>query len=122
MRRGVVAVSVAVVVALLGVACGEGDSAMQSRTRKPNPAREDRAGTLPPDCVASGEATITVPDVKGELLTDAIRDVEHVGLNVVGYGTPGDDPAGASARVRTQEPSGGERVPAGACIGFRTED
>jgi beta-lactam-binding protein with PASTA domain len=62
-----------------------------------------------------------VPDVIGRHLGSAIRAIESAGLNVVGYGTPESDPTGPDSTVHAQKPSGGERVPAGACVGFRTQ-
>jgi PASTA domain len=72
-------------------------------------------------CVASGEAATMVPDVLGETLPDAIDIVQGAGLNVLDDGVPEADPTGEGARVRAQEPHGGDRVPVGACVGFRTE-
>jgi beta-lactam-binding protein with PASTA domain len=81
---------------------------------------EDRVGASPSDCVAEGERTVRVPDVRGKHLLVAIRKVEKLGLNVVGYGIPPTDSTAATARVWAQKPSGGERVWPGACMGFRT--
>jgi beta-lactam-binding protein with PASTA domain len=74
-----------------------------------------------PTCVASGEVATVVPDVIGETLPDAIDIVQGAGLNVVDDGVVEGDPTGEGARVRAQEPPGGEQVPLGACVGFRTE-
>ena len=63
-----------------------------------------------------------VPDVIGEILPDAIDIVQGAGLNVVDDGVPEGDPTGEAAKVRAEEPPGGEHVPLGACVGFRTED
>jgi beta-lactam-binding protein with PASTA domain len=71
-------------------------------------------------CATSGDAPVTVPDVRGKLLRVAIRIVTKRGLTVVGYGTPPSDSTAAIARVWAQKPSGGERAWLGACIGFRT--
>jgi hypothetical protein len=74
------------------------------------------------DCVATGERTVMVPDVSGERLHDAIRIVTDSGLKVIGDGVPDGDPTGPHAIVRVHEPPAGERVPPGACVGFRTEE
>jgi hypothetical protein len=71
------------------------------------------------DCAnTSTSVSVTVPDVIGRPLADAIAAVEAAGVKVIGYGTPPGDPTGDSAIVTAQEPKG--VVPAGACIGFRT--
>jgi len=72
------------------------------------------------DCVNTGANAVTVPDVIGMRLGPAIRVMESAGLNVVGYGTPPTDPIERMSRVRSAKPAAGERVPRGACIGFRT--
>jgi hypothetical protein len=72
------------------------------------------------DCVTDGPRTVTVPDVIGMRLGPAIRRIEAAGLNVAGYGTVPNDPIGRAVRVRAAEPGPGERVPRGACVGFRT--
>jgi hypothetical protein len=74
----------------------------------------------PTDCTNRGPTTIAVPDVVGMRLGPAIRTVEAAGLKVVGYGTSPSDPVDRTTRVRVSKPSAGERVPRGACIGFRT--
>lgn len=74
----------------------------------------------PDQCVADGDRSITVPNVVGRPLTDAITAMQQAGLQVVGTGTPEGDPTGRGAVVQAQEPPAGERVPPGACIGFRT--
>jgi hypothetical protein len=72
------------------------------------------------DCANSGPGTVTVPDVVGMRLGPAIRKIESAGLNVVGYGTPPNDPIERTSRVRVAKPASGEHVPPGACIGLRT--
>lgn len=52
-------------------------------------------------------------------LPDAVRAVEAAGLNVIGSGTAPGDRTDDSASVTAQDPDG--IVPAGACVGFRTE-
>jgi hypothetical protein len=74
----------------------------------------------PDQCVADGNRSITVPDAVGRPLSEAIIAMQQAGLHVVGTGTPEDDPTGPEAVVRAQEPPAGERVPSGACVGFRT--
>ena len=75
---------------------------------------------FPDQCVADGDRSITVPDAVGRPLGEAIIAMQQAGLHVVGTGTPRGDPTGSVAVVRAQEPPAGERVPLGACIGFRT--
>lgn len=72
-------------------------------------------------CVADGDQTITVPDVIGKPLHDAILEIERSDLKVVGTGTPREDPTSENAVVFTQAPAPGSLVPRGACVGFRTE-
>ena len=72
-------------------------------------------------CVGNGDPTITVPDVIGMPLPDAISEIEGSGLAVVAMGTWGGDPAGHNAMVIAQKPAPGVLVPQGACVGFRTE-
>lgn len=74
----------------------------------------------PDQCVSDGERSITVPDAVGRPLNEAIIAMQQAGLHVVGTGTPEGDPSGPVAVVRAQEPPSGERVPLGACMGFRT--
>ncbi len=74
----------------------------------------------PDRCVAAGDRSITVPAAIGRPLGEAIIAMQQAGLRVVGTGTPEGDPTGSEAIVRAQKPSPGERVPLGACIGFRT--
>jgi beta-lactam-binding protein with PASTA domain len=75
------------------------------------------------DCVSTGDPTAAVPVVTGKRLRDAIRIVEESGLTVIDdEGVPEGDPVGATAVVQAQKPQGGELVPPGACVGFRTKD
>lgn len=74
----------------------------------------------PEECVADGAATVEVPDAVGLTLNEAAIRMQTAGLNVVGSGTPSGDPTDEDAVVRAQEPPAGARVPAGACVGFRT--
>src|SRR5690606_25194400 len=76
----------------------------------------------PEECVAGGEAMISVPDVIGLSLHDATTTAQQAGLNVVGAGVPEGDPTEPSAIVRAQEPPPGVGVPLGTCIGFRTAE
>lgn len=71
-------------------------------------------------CQAGGVGAITVPNVVGKSLGDAITAVRARGLLVIGNGLPAGDPSEFSAIVRAQKPPAGMRVIAGACIGFRT--
>ena len=71
-------------------------------------------------CQAGGVGVITVPNVVGKPLGDAITAVRARGLLVIDNGVPPGDPSELSARVRAQKPQAGMRVTAGACIGFRT--
>jgi beta-lactam-binding protein with PASTA domain len=73
------------------------------------------------ECVSDNGADVRVPDVRGELLAEAIQIVEEAGLRVVANGVPEGDPVDEAARVRAQEPPAGEQVSFGACVGFRTE-
>jgi beta-lactam-binding protein with PASTA domain len=75
------------------------------------------------ECVSTGDPTVEVPDVIGERLPDAIQIVEESRLTVIDDdGVPEGDPVGATAVVWAQKPAGGEFVPPGACVGFRTRD
>jgi beta-lactam-binding protein with PASTA domain len=75
------------------------------------------------ECVSTGDPTVEVPDVIGERLRDAIQIVEESRLTVIDdEGVPEGDPVGATAVVWAQKPAGGEFVPPGACVGFRTRD
>jgi hypothetical protein len=71
-------------------------------------------------CASSGARSIKVPDVRGRPLASAIRIVQRADLNVIGFGSA--DPVDSESRVWAQKPSGGEKVPQGACIGFRATD
>lgn len=71
------------------------------------------------ECASTG-SSVRVPDVSGLSIKRAIRAVKAAGLNVINAGVPDDDPVTPDARVYAQEPGAGERVPRGACIGFRT--
>lgn len=72
-------------------------------------------------CVRGGDRSTIVPDVVGRPLHQAIAVMREAGLHVVGTGTPNGDPTGPRAVIRAQEPPAGERVPVGACMGFRTD-
>jgi hypothetical protein len=117
-RASSVLVAAVLVLVLLGVAAlllvqsGESPS-VQSPATGPT-------GTESTECAdPSGAASVEVPNVVGMALRPAIAIVEAVGLHVIGDGTPPGDPTGDSAIVTAQEPDG--LVPAGSCIGFRTE-
>ena len=71
-------------------------------------------------CQTGGFGVITVPNVVGKPLGEAITAVRARGLFVVDNGVPPGDSSELSARVRAQKPQAGMRVTAGACIGFRT--
>jgi len=71
-------------------------------------------------CQAGGLRVITVPNVVGKTLGDATTAVRARGLLVVDNGVRPGDPSELSAIVRAQKPQAGMRVPADACIGFRT--
>lgn len=72
-------------------------------------------------CAAGEQGPIIVPDVVGLTLWDAIAAVDAARLHVVGTGTRPGDPTGDDATVIVQTPAAGDRVPAGACVGFGTE-
>ena len=72
------------------------------------------------DCATNAAQTVTVPNVLGKPLAMALRIVRRKGLEVIVFGTDKSDPTGRSARVFAQEPSSGDKVPTGSCIGFRT--
>jgi hypothetical protein len=116
-RASAVLVAAALVLAVLGVAALLLVQSSQSPSVQ-SPATEP--GTEPTQCAdPSGAASVKVPNVVGMALRPAIAIVEAVGLHVIGDGTPPGDPTGDSAIVTAQEPDG--LVPAGSCIGFRTE-
>ena len=71
-------------------------------------------------CQVDGLDLITVPNVVGKPLRDAIGGVRASGLQVVDSGVIPGDSSEVSAIVVAQKPPAGIRVPAGACIGFRT--
>lgn len=71
-------------------------------------------------CADSGDEQVTVPDVVGMTLWDAVASASRAGLNVVGTGTSIGDPTGDDAVVTAQAPEAGAHVPRGSCIGFRT--
>jgi hypothetical protein len=71
-------------------------------------------------CADSGDEHVTVPDLVGMKLWDAVASASRAGLNVVGTGTSAGDPTGDEAMVTAQAPEAGAPVPPGACIGFRT--
>lgn len=98
--------------AVLAAACGDSDSTVAP------PVTSEDAGR----CAVAGAAEITVPDVVGEELSDAIEQIDGAGLSVIGTGTPAGDPASDTAVVRSQAPSAGEEVPRDACVGFRTDE
>lgn len=72
-------------------------------------------------CPPGEDGPITVPDVVGLPLWAAIAAIDAAGLRVVGTGTRPGDPTGGDATVVIQTPEAGDRVPAGACVGFGTE-
>ncbi|MCA1691800.1 MAG: PASTA domain-containing protein [Actinobacteria bacterium] len=72
-------------------------------------------------CQVGGFDLVTVPDLIRQHLGDAVAIAQASGLQVVENGVPIGDPSDASAVVRAQAPASGTRVPAGACIGFRTD-
>ena len=69
-------------------------------------------------CVASGHPTITVPDVVGRPLAEAIQLIKDDGLAVIGRGVPDGDPSLDTSIVRAQEPPAGEPVPEGHVSAF----
>lgn len=101
--------------------CTDDDSVAAPTTTSTVTASTATSTSATPTCVARGEAATAVPNVLGETLPDAIAIVQGAGLNVVDGGVPEGGPTGEGARVRAQEPSAGEQVPLGACVGFRTE-
>ena len=86
------------------------------------PAPPDAGIGADAGCQVSGNETVTVPDVIGSPLQEAVATVRASGLAVVGTGVFRDDAVGSGARVRAQEPPAGVPVPVGACIGFRTSN
>lgn len=72
-------------------------------------------------CAPDEDGPIVVPDIVGLPLWDAIATIDAAGLHVVGTGTRPADPTGDDATVVVQVPEAGDRVPAGACVGFGTE-
>lgn len=82
---------------------------------------EGRSGDDRGACPVEGQKFVTVPYLIGKHLVDAAAKARASGLQLVGTGVSGGDPAGASAKVVAQKPPGGTRVPVGACIGFRTQ-
>ncbi len=81
---------------------------------------EARPGDDRVSCQVEGQNLVTVPNLIGKRLPDATARARASGLQLVGTGVSGGDPDGASARVSAQKPPSGIRVPAGACIAFRT--
>lgn len=71
-------------------------------------------------CADRGDEQVTVPDLVGMSLWDAVASASRAGLNVVGTGTSTGDPTGDDAVVTAQAPEAGTQVPPGSCIGFRT--
>jgi hypothetical protein len=109
-------------VGLLSLAgCTDDDSMAAPTTTSTVTASTGTSTSAAPTCVARGEAATAVPNVLGETLSNAIAIVQGAGLNVVDGGVPEGDPMGQGARGIAQEPSAGEQVPLGACVGFRTE-
>jgi hypothetical protein len=72
-------------------------------------------------CEPGEDGPVTVPDVIGLRLWDAIAVIDGAGLHVVGTGTRPGDPTGDEAIVVVQAPEAGDKVPGGACVGFGTE-
>lgn len=72
-------------------------------------------------CAPGEDGPITVPDIVGLTLWEAIAAIDAAGLHVVGTGTRPGDPTGGDAIVVVQVPEAGDKVPAGACVGFGTE-
>lgn len=102
---------------IASIALGAGACSREEPTTVPTSALEGAS-----DCVAQGARTIAVPDVIGKRLDNAIREIEAAGLVVVDRGTPDGDPVTETAVVLAQEPSSEQKVPRGACVGFRTEE
>ena len=84
------------------------------------PSTEGRSGDVGVACQVEGQDFVSVPYLIGKRLLDAAARARASGLQLVGTGVSGGDPAGASAKVVAQKPPGGTRVPVGSCIGFRT--
>jgi beta-lactam-binding protein with PASTA domain len=107
--------------AVFGAGAASGFVLFHDRPSRPqtNYSAADVAGAHV-DCQASGSDAVSVPDVIGQTLAEAIARVWASGLQVVGTGTPFGDSTSPSAVVRAQKPSAAARVPAGACVGFRT--
>ncbi len=81
---------------------------------------EPRSGDDRGACPVEGKNFVTVPYLIGKHVLDAAARARASGLQLVGTGVSGGDPAGASAKVVAQKPPGGIRVPVGSCVGFRT--
>jgi hypothetical protein len=117
-RRVVMAIGGALLVASgLGIGSVLFSDEVPPRQR---PERSADNGDVGVACQVDGPDVITVPNVVGKPLGDAITRARARGLLVVDSGVRPGDPSDPSARVLSQKPQADVRVPAGACIGFRT--
>ena len=107
---------------LFGAGLGFGYALFDDRPsrRTPPAGPGTTAGEVGTSCQVTGLDTVAVPDLVGTPLPAAVAKARAGGLQVLGTGTPDGDPSGPTAVVRAQKPSPGFRVPAGACLGFRT--
>ncbi len=105
---------------IAGVGIGYPSFHNDSRRSPVMSSTEDRSGDDRVACQVEGQDLVSVPYLIGKHLLDAAARARASGLQLVGTGVSGGDPAGASATVVAQAPPADIRVPAGACIGFRT--
>lgn len=73
-------------------------------------------------CVEGEGGEVDVPSVVGLGVEEASAAIRAVGLAIAGDGVEDGDPTGPLAVVTAQEPPAGSAVPAGACVGLRTEE
>ncbi|MCP4408474.1 MAG: PASTA domain-containing protein [Gammaproteobacteria bacterium] len=70
-----------------------------------------------PDPDPEPRTTVTVPDVRGLLASNADQEIEDAGLSV-GAVTREFDPSTEIDRVATQDPAGGERITLGTAVNY----
>ena len=63
--------------------------------------------------VSTGKKTVSVPDVVGKQLTDAVATLTRAGLNAKSFGVPSDKPPGT---VTAQDPRSGTSLVEGASV------
>lgn len=81
--------------------------------QRPRPDQEVAEGTRVLLEVSKGAQPVAVPDLVGLSEADAAKAIDSAGLSAIVYDVPSEEPKGV---VVAQEPSAGERAPAGTRV------